>query len=549
MRKTKIFLEAVIVISVVLALILPSSAVITNTSSEVETDPFFDGKIKREIKETKTWDPIKSPLKLTMGENIQISGWAAEGDDIRPAITKTDDGKVFVTYQHDEGILTSSMGFAWNDNPSDQEAWFENGVILSLEGIEQIYYPDTATCEHPDYPLMNVFVTADTEEAGGMYIPDPTDYETWEIYTWTSGSPEPEFAGISDGGWYQDQNYEDVIGPFNFYIERSDLCGDLPGCPVFFHTGIDAASGVGYYDCQEYQKTAPAADPDYVNLPNKIHTSIYNKDTGKVIWKKIDPAVECDYEYTPYQATVADGTNPSIGAYDNNVAIVYSHAGNIKCVYSSNDGETWSQPLTIGPGGFPDVFAVGSALYAAYVNNGNLYVVSSKNGGATWSSPEKKNDQDGTVVAQENCIDMHSAGIVWVDNRNGANNIYYTPVGSPPNTPTISGPPNGKPNKEYDFTVTTTDPNGGQVWYWIDWNDTTNTGWLGPFTSGTGTTVTHKYTTKEAFVIKAKAKNADGLESGWAELQFSTPKTTSKYRSLFYNFLARFPFLQHIFGL
>lgn len=482
------------------------------------------------------------PLPLAQGENIQISGWA-EGDDRHPSITKISDGAVFITYQHDEDIFTSSAGFAYSLDPLNQESWLESGVILSLEGVEVIYYPDTATCEHPNYQLMNVFVAIDTEEEGGMYIPDYTDYETWEIYTWTNGAPEPEFAGISDGGWYQDLNYEDVIGPFNFYIERSDLCDDLPSCPVFFHTGIDAASGAGYYDCQENEKTAPAADPDYVNLQDRMHTSIYNKDTEKVIWKKIDPAVECDYEYTPYQATVADGTNPSIAAYENQVVIVYANGGNIKCVYSSDDGQTWSQPVTIGPGAYPDCYAVGSTVYAAYVNNGNLYAVSSSNGGATWSAPEKKNDQDGTVVAEENCIDIHSGGIVWVDNRNDALNVYYTPLVSAPNTPTITGPSSGKIKKEHQFTVTTTDPSGSNVWYFIDWGDGTNSDWLGPYASGTGATEGHTWTEEADVTIKAKAKNADGTESDWATLPFSAPKT----KITMWSFLEKFPILNNIF--
>src|SRR4030042_4140891 len=98
-----------------------------------------------------------------------------------------------------------------------------------------LLYPDTATCEHPNYPLFNVFMAVDTEEAGGMYIPDATDYETWEIFTWTNGAPEPELAEIADGGWYQDLNYDDVIGPFNFYIyhEIYDVF-DLESCPIFF---------------------------------------------------------------------------------------------------------------------------------------------------------------------------------------------------------------------------------------------------------------------------------------------------------------------------
>ena len=540
--KAKLVLEAIVVIAVVLSLVLPATAVVTNKTTEEPIDPLWVGKERREIKEAKTWSKTNIALPTLQGENIQVTGWT-EGDDRRPAITKTEDGLTFVTYQHDESILTSSAGFGFANNPMDINEWWDSGVILSLEGVETIYYPDTATCEHPDYPLMNVFVAIDTEEAGGMYIPDPTDYETWDIYTWTSGAPEPELAQISDGGWYQDLYYEDVIGPYNFYIYHEIYEEyDIIRCPICFHTGIDAESGVGYFDGQSFEPTAPASDPDIVNLEDRMHTSIYNIDTEKVIWKKLDPTVETDYEFTPYQATVADGTNPAIAAYGTNVAIVYSHEGNVKCVYSSDDGETWSTPVTIGPGGFPDAYAQGSILYAGYVNNGNLYVVSSEDGGATWSEPEQKNDEEGSVVAEENCIDVHSAGIVWVDDRNGDLNIYYTSLISPPTKPTISGPSNGKPNKEYDFTFSSTDPGGADISYYIEWGDGTNSGWLGPYASGTSITESHTWTSKQVFSIRAKAKNTDGTESDWSIKKFSTPKN-----KILIEFLENYPILNKIF--
>ena len=71
-------------------------------------------------------------------------------------------------------MFAAAGGFTYNPTPMDQQAWWDNGVVLSLSGIEVLYYPDTALCDHPDYELMNVFVAIDTEEAGGMYIPDAT---------------------------------------------------------------------------------------------------------------------------------------------------------------------------------------------------------------------------------------------------------------------------------------------------------------------------------------------------------------------------------------
>jgi len=516
MSKIKNILEAVIVITIALAFVLPGVAVVTNEETNHMNEKMWEGKTRREISKVLTWSPTTKALPITKEGNVAITGWG-EGDARRPALTKDNLGNVFVTYQFDVDLLSSPAGFAWNPNPLDQEAWWNNGVALTLEGIEMLLYPDTATCEHPNYPLFNVFMAVDTEEAGGMYIPDATDYETWEIFTWTNGAPDPKFAGISDGGWYTDLNYDDVIGPFNFYIEESDLCGTLPDCPVFFHTGIDAASGAGYYDCQENEQTVPAADPDSVNLPDRIHTAIYNKDTEKVIWKMVDPTVECDYEYTPYQATVADGTNPAIAAYGTQVVIVYHNGGQIKCVYSSNDGETWSQPVTIGAGQYPDAIAIGNTVYAAYVNNANLYLVTSENGGATWGAPVQMNDEDGSVVAEENCIDLHESGIVWVDNRelNDYQNIYYAalPVaGVPPTNPTCTY---DKKNKE--ITVVSTDEDGDQIRYGVSWdNDQTVDEWTTLYNSGVAAKI--DVTDKEG-TVGVIAEDANGAQSGWVSVK------------------------------
>ena len=88
-----------------MALILPSSAVVTNTTKEKEVDPLWVGRERIDIDEAKTWSMVNKPLPLMNGENIQISGWT-EGDDRRPAITKVSDGSVFVTGGGFNPVLT-----------------------------------------------------------------------------------------------------------------------------------------------------------------------------------------------------------------------------------------------------------------------------------------------------------------------------------------------------------------------------------------------------------------------------------------------------------
>jgi len=96
----------------------------------------------------------------------------------------------------------------------------------------------------------------------------------------------------------------------------------------------------------------------------------------------------------------------------------------------------------------------------------------------------------------------------------------------PPNTPSIWGAGSFipgvefiQPNVEYTFTVVASDSDGDDVYYWIDWGDNTNSGWLGPYPTSEHITANHTWTgTLSLKVIKVKAKDIHGAESGWGQL-------------------------------
>jgi len=106
--------------------------------------------------------------------------------------------------------------------------------------------------------------------------------------------------------------------------------------------------------------------------------------------------------------------------------------GSVECVYSSDDGDTWSTSTVASSGSYPDIYADDTTLLCAYIDAGNLYLVNSTDGGATWSEPVQINDEDGTVAMEENSVDIHRAGIVWVDNRNTDKDIYFEPFAQAP---------------------------------------------------------------------------------------------------------------------
>ncbi len=118
---------------------------------------------------------------------------------------------------------------------------------------------------------------------------------------------------------------------------------------------------------------------------------------------------------------------------------------------------------------------------------------------------------------------------------------------TPPNKPTINGPTNGNVKTSYPYNVSTSDPDESIIWYYIDWGDNTNTGWIGPFDSGTEITKSHSWNKKGTYIIKVKAKDPYNAESSEATLEVTMPRNRVSYSSFFMRFLERFPMLQKLF--
>lgn len=123
--------------------------------------------------------------------------------------------------------------------------------------------------------------------------------------------------------------------------------------------------------------------------------------------------------------------------------------------------------------------------------------------------------------------------------------VKIAPSNAPYN-PDIDGPSRGIPYEEYDYTFVTTDPNDEQVFYWIEWGDGSNSGWLGPFDSDIEITESHIWDTRGLYTIKAKAKNINGLESGFSQLEVTIPRTRASSYLWYHWFLDRFQMLERL---
>ena len=115
------------------------------------------------------------------------------------------------------------------------------------------------------------------------------------------------------------------------------------------------------------------------------------------------------------------------------------------------------------------------------------------------------------------------------------------PVNNQPEIPGITGPKNGNIGTEYGYTFSSFDPEDHNVFYYIEWGDGTDNGWIGPYSSGQEITVSHSWDEEDTYTIRAKAKDIFDAESSWGTLQVTMPVNQQYRYPMFYWFLERFP--------
>jgi len=118
--------------------------------------------------------------------------------------------------------------------------------------------------------------------------------------------------------------------------------------------------------------------------------------------------------------------------------------------------------------------------------------------------------------------------VIDADNNEATDYGTVTIVGNdPPLIILIGGPSRGKPGIEYTYSAVANDPDGDQVYYWFNWGDGTNSGWVGPYASGATGSAKHTWTAQGTYNIKVKAKDIHGLESDWVTFSVIMPTSYS----------------------
>lgn len=245
-----------------------------------------------------------------------------------------------------------------------------------------------------------------------------------------------------------------------------------------------------------------------------------------------------------WERGIGNGCPFNIGEYFNNGGWVLSED-----IQSRDPPVLFYNLFACGPGRFTDE----NYLAGAYIFNTTyslITIASSKSGSMLnfddFTSPLSKQKTIGEAFCD--WFDAQAPYVLW------EKEWYYGMVvcGDPtlfiiknnhPNKPYIDGPSNGKVRSDYYYIIKAEDPDGENIYYYVDWGDGTNTEWLGPYDSGYELNLSHSWKSSGTFQIKVRVKDENNLLSPWNLFEVNMPKN---HNSRIFYWLNSHPFLKYI---
>jgi C1A family cysteine protease len=105
--------------------------------------------------------------------------------------------------------------------------------------------------------------------------------------------------------------------------------------------------------------------------------------------------------------------------------------------------------------------------------------------------------------------------------------VYIDTENHPPEKPTLTGRQRGKNGTAYSYTFSATDPDGDDVYYYLNWGDDYwfggAVGWIGPYKSGQDITLEKTWVEKGNYTVRVKAKDRYDAKSDWSTLEVTMP--------------------------
>jgi len=285
---------------------------------------------------------------------------------------------------------------------------------------------------------------------------------------------------------------------------------------------------------------------------NWIRTSPCIADDGTIYVVSLDNYLHAVYSNgtLKWKTNVGAGTSPTIGQD----GTIYAGYSKLYAINSINGSVKW----TFSPGtdrrirgGTPCNSADGTIYFGTHIGeyDGGEIIAVNPDGTERWRKMIANDWVDSAPA-------IGGDGTVYIGSSWQPSNGYLHAFGeldpNAPDAPGIDGQTSGKAGKEYEYKFKSTDPNGDDVYYYIEWGDGKIEDWIGPIPSGEEIRVTHTWDEKGSYTIKARAKDTNNLWGPWGELEVTMPKNQNRqmHNSWFLqNHPRMFPILRQLLGL
>ena len=270
-----------------------------------------------------------------------------------------------------------------------------------------------------------------------------------------------------------------------------------------------------------------SSNPGYPSFLNAI-----NPNDGSVKWK--------------YQMISSFYVNPSLGD-DGTIYINcggYPYYSPILYAINADGTKKWTRSVDYFDRYSDPIISADGTIYVATSNHIFAF---NPDGTGQWSKTiDSKFSFSGSTPAIAEDGTIYLGMTHYVENEP----IYYLHAfketdSNAPDKPIITGSKKIIPRVEYNFTISSVDPNGDDIYYYVNWGDSVNINEFGPYPSGEEVQINHTWETLSRFSINVRAQDINNLLSPWVTLKVNAPRTIS-FNSLFLKFLER---LQNIFPI
>ena len=268
-------------------------------------------------------------------------------------------------------------------------------------------------------------------------------------------------------------------------------------------------------------------NPDGPTILNIDETGIYSTNTsdldGDEVQYRFDWDANGSHDYSDWTDFVPSNTTISMDySWSNGGSYVVK--AQARDIYNEISG--WSNGLSVyinSPPDAPVIFEENGTLYVYAIDpdDDNIFYLIDWDDGETsdWFGPYSSGEivginhewEDGIYEIRAKAKDIYNTESPWSD-------PYLVVIGNqPPDMLTIDGPKCGDPGVEYTYMFIAEDFEGHEIYFYVDWGDNISTDWFGPFQSGEEVNVSHSWDSKGIYYIKAKAKDMYGAESDWSD--------------------------------